>query len=195
MESVFYKYGHKKRIPVSYLFLELFAKSIENFGHAADDDAAQLVQPVLTSLGYNPPFKEETIIDILTDIDSLRKSHGEREKSKKGGKGGKRTFGSEFIGWFSRLDIEQTILLLADFDFDKAFKIYSEVPATIVDKMIETKMGYEWTWAESNFEAVVYGMGGSFKGGGSKPDQSFEAPKNETDKVERDAALKKMGFM
>lgn len=190
MESVFYKHRFSNRLPVTYLFLELFTKSIENSG---SEDVVAVLEPVLVKLGHKPPFSETMITDILKEIDSLRKESDGKSKGKSGGS--KRSFGSEFIKWFGRLDIEQTILLLVNFDFEKAYKLYSEVPASVVDRMIETKMGYEWTHAENNFEAVVYGMGGSFKGGSKDADKSFEEPKTQADQVARDEGLKSMGFM
>jgi hypothetical protein len=99
------------------------------------------------------------------------------------------------VKWFGKLDMEQTLLLIADYDFEKAKQLYCEVPAEVVDELIDIRMGYEWTQAEAKFEAVLFGMGGKIKGGSSDGDQSFNAPKNEADKQQQEAALKKLGFM
>lgn len=196
MESVFYKYKYKKRFPVTYLFLELFTKSLENSD--ADADVITVLLPVLAALDIKPPIPEEVIHGILEDLDEHRKKTAERSGKGAAGKGGKRTFGKEFIKWFSGLDVEQTLLLVTNFDYEAAYKIYSEVPISFVDKMIRTKLSYDWTIAEKDFEAVVFGMGGSIKGGtsgGGGEGQTFEAPKNKEEEVSRNAALKKLGFM
>jgi hypothetical protein len=190
MESVFYKYGHKKRFPVSYLLLELFAKSIEKYGDEAE--VSEVLPPVLSALGIDPPYTEEFIAEVITDISELQESKSEKKGS--GKSSGKRTFGKEFIKWFGSLDIDQTLLLLTNYDFDAAYKIYSTLPASLVDKMIDTKMGYEWTHAEAAFEAVIFGMGGSIKGGSSDPDKTTEEPKTKAEEDARLAQLKRMGF-
>jgi len=189
MESVFYKYGHKKRFPVSYLFLELFSKSVEKYGD--DADMSEVIPPVLSALGIDPPYSEEMIIGIVYDLKELQDS---RPKGKSNKSSGKRTFGREFIKWFGNLDIDQTLLLLTGYDFDAAYKIYSELPASLVARMIDTKMGHEWTHAEASFEAVIFGMGGSIKGGKSDADKTTDAPKTKAEEDARLAQLKKMGF-
>ena len=175
MESVFYKYGYKKRFPVTYLFLELFSKSVQN-SDPENEDITDVLLPVLSALGEKPPYEEEFLTEILQDMDEYRKS--KEGKSEPKSKSGKRQFGTEFINWFSKLDTEQILLLITDFDYEKAYKLYSETPVSLVDKMIETKLSYEWTKAEKDFEAVIFGMGGSVKGGATG-DKSFDAPKTE----------------
>lgn len=187
MESVFYRYGFKKRFPVTYLFLELFAKSLEN--SESDADISEVLLPVLSALGYQPPFKEELLIGILKDLEELQKT----KEEKSGGsakKSGKRSFGSEFLKWYTSLDTDQSLLLVTNFNYDAAYDLYSKVPAFLVDKIIETKLGYEWNKAEKDFEAVVFGMGGSIKGGG---DKTFDN-KTEEGKKAMEAQLKNLGF-
>lgn len=191
MESVFYKYGYKKRFPVTYLFLELFSKSVEN-SDADNEDITDILLPVLTALGKKPPYSEEFLTHILQDMDEYRRSKEGKDTSP--APKGKRQFGTEFIKWFAKLETDQILILITDFDFDKAYKIYSEVPVMFVDKMIETKLSYEWTKAEKDFEAVVFGMGGSIKGK-SSDSGGFSVPKSEEELKQRNAALKQLGFM
>lgn len=191
MESVFYKYGYKKRFPVSYLFLELFAKKLET--SEPDADITDILEPVLSALGHQPPHKEEFLLGILAELKEIQEKNS-GTKAVKPTSGGKRTFGKEFLNWFSGLDQVQALLVLTNYDFDAAYKIYSTVPALLVDKMIQTKIGYEWTQAEANFEAVIFGMGGSIKGG-SKDNKMHEPPKTKEAEKSRDANLKKLGFM
>jgi len=190
MESVFYRYGFKKRFPVTYLFLELFTKSYEN---SESEDVTEILLPVLDALGHKPPYDEQFLVDILKDMDELQKVKAEQAKGGKRNSSNKRSFGSEFLKWYTQLDTEQTLLLLTGFDFGAAYRLYSEVPALIVDSMIQTKLGYEWNTAEKDFEAVVFGMGGSIKGGTKNADQVFEN-KTEDGAAEMQAQLKKMGF-
>mgnify|MGYP001413970052 CR=1 FL=1 len=190
MESVFYRYGFKKRFPVSYLFLELFAKKLEN--SEPDTEVRDILEPVLSALGHDGPHTEEFLMQVLEDLKEIQDVKSGDAPVKQ--KGGKRTFGQEFIKWFASLDQAQALIVLTDYDFDKAYKLYSTVPALLVDKMIQTRIGYEWTQAEANFEAVIFGMGGSIKGGG-KADKSHEAPKTKEAETARNADLKKLGFM
>jgi len=189
MESVFYKYGFKKRFPVTYLFLELFAKSIEN--SESDAEVAEVLLPVLSALGKEPPYDESFLITIMEDLTELQKVKSEKQGSGKK-PSNKRSFGSEFLKWYTALDTDQALLLLTGFDYDAAYNLYSKVPALVVDQMIETKLGYEWNSAEKDFEAVVFGMGGSIKGGSDK-DKTFE---NKTEKgmEAMTAQLKNLGF-
>lgn len=189
MESVFYRYGFKKRFPVTYLFLELFSKSLEN--SESEAQVADVLLPVLSALGYEPPHEESMLIEILKDLDELQtikkeKSSGPNKKS------GKRSFGTEFLKWYTSLDTDQALLMMTNFNYEAAYNLYSKVPALLVDKMIETKLGYEWNSAEKDFEAVVFGMGGSIKGG-SDSDKTFDN-KTETGSKAMENQLKKLGF-
>lgn len=191
MESVFYKYGYKKRFPVTYLFLELFTKSLEN--SESDASIEEVLLPVLSSLGKKPPYDEAFLEQVLNDLHDFRKAKDEAVRESKSSSDSKRTFGKEFLKWFSQKDTEEILFLLTSYDFNLAYKIYSEVPVTAVEKMIKTKLGYEWTVAEKDFEAVVYGMGGSLKGG-SSGGKTFSQPKTEEEEKVMANQLKKLGF-
>lgn len=190
MESVFYKYGHKKRFPVTYLFLELFGKSVEKSGGEGDIESVLL--PVLSALKIKPPYHELMIQQILNDMEEIQKFGSEKPPESSNGK---RTFGKEFIKWFSSLDIEKNLLLLSDYDFNKAYKLYSETPVLAIAQMTEVKLGYEWAKAEASFEAVIFGMGGSISGG-SDTGNTIDMTKETTDseRQQQEAAIKRMGF-
>lgn len=189
MDSVFYKYRHKKRFPITYQFLELFAKSVDN--NNRDAEVQELLLPVLSALGYKPPYDESFVVEVLEQLSEVQKVKSEMKKGKNGSK---RSFGSEFIKWFARLDIEQILFLLSEYDFDKAGHLWASTPVLAVDRMMETKMEYEWQVASKDFEAVIFGMGGKIKGGASDGEKIHDAPKNAGEDSQRKSTLKGLGF-
>lgn len=193
MDSVFYKYGHKKRFPVTYLFLELFSKSVENSDNS-EMSVAEAITLVLAALDVRDP-DTELLTQIAEDITAIEETIRKKQSTAKPTSNKGRNFGTEFLKWFNKMGTEQVLLLLADFDYTRAVQLYCEVPAEVVDRMVELKLGYEWTHAEAQFEAVLFGMGGKIKGGSSDADKSFDEPKSDADDAARNAALKNLGFM
>lgn len=189
MESVFYKHHYKKRFPITYQFLELFANSVDN--NSEDAEVHEVLTPVLSALGHKPPYREEFILEVVEQLTYVQKAKSE---VKAGKPASGRSFGTEFIQWFSKLDVSQIMFLLSDYDFEKAANIYNTTPVLVVDKMMELKMEHEWQIACKDFEAVIFGMGGKIKGGAGEDDKMHEAPKTEVEEKQRASSLKRLGF-
>lgn len=103
----------------------------------------------------------------------------------------KQVFGTSLSDYLSSLDGEQLCFFLADFDPVLARKLYCEVDMRVVMTAAKEKMGYTAELSGVWFEAVLFGMGGSYKGNG---------PKDEVIDLSADAnagraQLKKLGLM
>jgi hypothetical protein len=193
MESVFYKYGHKKRIPVSYLFLELLSKSVENSD--SNEDLRHVLEPVLSSLGVNPPYSDELLLEITEDLKEVQEAKvSSSPPAPKPSSSRDRRFGEEFVGWFRGLNIDVSLYLLTHYDFQKACDLYCHTPVLVVDKMLTTKFEHEWNSLEAGFESVVLGMGGKIKKSSAAAKETFAIPKDEVEEQKRNQQLKKLGF-
>lgn len=76
----------------------------------------------------------------------------------------KKSFGGRFSEWLEKLDATETCILVADFDPEKARNLYTKVDRTLVIKLAEVKIHCMQETANTQFEAVLFGMGGGYKG-------------------------------
>lgn len=189
-ESVFYRHTHKQQFPVSYLFLELLARSAEK---SESGTLLDVIAPVLTALGQKPPFKEEFLADILREVLEIKKDK-EQASAKRSGPAPKgRSVGSELSKWIGGLDIEEALLMSCDYDYDKAADLYCNKPVKVVDSIISLRAQQEWQRAMVVFESVVFGTGGKMKGGTSDSTSVMTAA-SENSQREMESKLKSLGF-
>ncbi len=190
MPSSFYSQRVLKRFPVSYLFLEVFASLCEK---SSAISAPEAIASTLQSLGVKPPYTPELLSGIAEDLEAIRRSK-ESSKSSKPSKGrGGRSVGSEMLGWLGSLDLETTLLIASDYDYEAAAKLYSECPVQVVDRIVSTRIEAETHRINAMFEAIVFGTGGKMKGG-SPADKVMDASAPEAN-ADVQAQLKKFRFM
>lgn len=190
MSSFFYRYTFKKRFPVTFLFLELFANSARN---SESGDISNAIKPVLLALGHKPPYSDTLLSEIIEDMLEVKAQHEKTRPTKKSSPN-QRGMASELMKWVAGLEVQSLLLVLCDYDFERASKLYCETPALVVGRMIELRSEQEWHRAQAVFDAVVFGTGGKMKGGSSENVKIMDAATAEK-KAEMEQGLKRLGFM
>ncbi len=158
---MFYKTRFERPFPVSYLLIERLTellKSAEEGGRSTEDcislamiEVLQIESPSVEDMEY-----------VLQRLDSLSRigvdaSAEDRQEQRK-------TFGSQFMVWLRSLSPASLCLYAAGFDMDKAEKYYCRWDQDDVLELARLKMEHEWERAVVEYESVLYGMGGSYKG-------------------------------
>lgn len=194
-DSSFYTYKFRNRFPVSYLFLEIFGKVAEN---SPDLTIAQQLGNALTLLGHPGPHTDELLIGIVDDMQALRDDRAARAAKARPSGSGKSAAGpgAGLSKWIAARDMEALLLITTNFDFDAAYRLYSDLPAMLVDRIVSDRIEMEIQRVGATFESVVFGTGGSMKGGTSE-EKVMDASAADTGQMSQDtkAALRSMGFM
>lgn len=195
-DSSFYTYKFRNRFPVSYLFLEIFGKVAEN---SPDLTISQQLNLALDALGKVGPYPDELLIGIVEDMQALRDDRAARAAKAKPARQGKGSSGpgAGLSKWIAERDMEALLLITTNFDFDAAYRLYAEIPALLVDRIVSDRIEMEIQRVGATFESVVFGTGGSMKGGSSADEKVMDASAVETGQMSQEtkAALRSMGFM
>lgn len=103
----------------------------------------------------------ETILRVLDE------ASGDVPKPPTGGFQ-KKLFGTGFMDYLSKLDGARMCFYLADFDPEKAKRFYCEIDSKLISEAAKEKIGLTSEENGVAYEAVLFGMGGSYKGHGPK---------------------------
>lgn len=76
----------------------------------------------------------------------------------------RKAHGGFLIDWISSLEAWQLCLFVADFDLSEARRLYCKEDKWTVMQASELKGAYTWEQARAAHEAVLFGMGGGYKG-------------------------------
>jgi hypothetical protein len=93
---------------------------------------------------------------VLERINSLQTPSENKPKSLK------KSFGTSYADWLGKLTATESCLYLADFDIEKALKLYWEEDFTLVQKAFETKAAHASQLSLIQLEASMYGFGGKY---------------------------------
>ncbi len=179
MGSIFYKQrrSHKaNEIPITFLLLEV----IENMQDSLEGaEVFTALESALDWAGLTPEggLTKEPALSLITRIEGISKSVENDKPAKSGGiekalKGaGKRAFGTEYLKWFTNLPIAEKCLYAADYDVNKARHLYCELDKELSEEIIKAVFDEKFSTLQAHYEAVVFGMGGTFGGGGSSVEE------------------------
>lgn len=92
----------------------------------------------------------------------------------------KKSYGTDFVQMLQESSMDQLLLMLCDYNVEKADYLYSEVDRDHVDIMIDHYIKKEMEKHKINMEGCLYGFGGSYSGD-SKSGSSSPAPSNNDD--------------
>ncbi len=188
MATSFLTYRHHNQYPVTYLFLEVFA----SFAQKSDESSASdVLTSTLESLGVPKPYTEEFLTSIALELTAIRDARS-KQKPPAPQKDPGRSPGSEMLKWLSALDIESILLFVCEYDYERAYKMYSTIPVLMVDSIVEKRVELEKHRIDSTFESVVYGFGGNMKS--SSPGETIDVS-NVADSPSAAEQLKKFKFM
>ncbi len=77
-------------------------------------------------------------------------------------RGSKRAFGTEFLSRFENLTLPEKCLYASGYNFEEARLLYCVYDKDIASEVIRHKLENDMAKSQMDFEAVVFGMGGSF---------------------------------
>lgn len=176
MPSVFRELG----VCLPFLFYEIL-KELGSKGVSQDTVAEAYLQ----TFGKAP--SEEEVLVILDRL--IKEANGKPEPSHRGAS--KRSFGTTFSQFLSSMDGERLCFLLADHDPVKAKELYCTVDMALVSAAAREKVGYLAELTGVWYEAVLFGMGGHYKGSGPN-DNTYDISENPGGAKQR---LSKLGLM
>lgn len=155
-------FRHSHKHPVSFLFLEILREFV-----AANPETTLgvAIQVVCQELNYTAPDLDQ----IAERLQVPEKS----EASPSGSKSDKKSFGSGYLEWMQKQTPDVQCLIASRFDVRKAEYLYSRVDKNVAEDVLRAFTEHDWQQAVLNFEASMFGFGGSYGGGkGSKGSDS-----------------------
>jgi hypothetical protein len=157
--------AHLPELPLSYGLESLIRDKIE------ENDGAITVEGLATCALRLWPEKvvqqhiEDLSLRFVNRVERLAKARAETEDSKEPS-GSKKTFGSTLEDWTQTLDPTGLCLYLADYDPERAHRLYWWVEADLLEMTLKSKLRFESVKHSNAREAAIYGFGGSYEGDG-----------------------------
>lgn len=166
MPSVFYP---STSTPLPFLFYEAITVIQEKDNEielgTVIQQAHQICYPALT----NPTTEQvESIAKRLVEEAKEAKEKATQEagpfKREKPPEAKRKAHGGFLLDWISSLEAYQLCLFVADFSLVEARRLYCTEDKWAVLAASELKGAYTWEQARATHEAVLFGMGGGYKG-------------------------------
>ena len=162
MPSIFLRNLNEKPVVVSFLFFEVLGAICEKdpdieMGELIATGLVQTNQRTVQEIQSNP----DIIAYAASRMDLTGKSVAEDQQKPHSRK---RQYGGQFIHWFENLSAEEKCLFAADYDYDKARFLYCDIDRGDACEIIRAKFDLVFETGILDFEATVFGMGGSFGG-------------------------------
>lgn len=148
-------------LPLSYGLESLIRDKIE------ENDGAITVEALATCALRLWPEKvvqqhiEDLSLRFVHRVERLAKAKTETGDGKESSQP-KRTFGSNLDEWTQTLDPTGLCLYLADYDPERAHRLYWWVEADLLELTLKSKLRFESVKHSNAFEAVMYGFGGGY---------------------------------
>lgn len=170
---------------LSFYFYEVIAEIVKRSPEM--EVRAALQEALETTHGRAPTRKEVEQAAIRLQEDS-RKDGSEGNESSTAHKKG---FAGGLFDWIQSLNAEDTCILVAEYDPDKAKHLYTKVDRDLVLAMAKVKTNLIRETAVVQFEAVLFGMGGGYKGHTAQDGQVINLSEMDHDPT----ILKQLGMM
>lgn len=169
MSTIFYKHLASKKageIPLTFLMIEVLELMQDSLGEMNNYAALQLAAEWSGVLGSGEALSEEQADSLLRRIVEPAKAAMEAGKEKPVKlQSSKRTFASEFLKSYEKLSLQDKCLHAAGYDFELARCLYCVYDKSVSEEIIRKHFDMEFSRMQVGYEAVVFGMGGSFGGG------------------------------
>ena len=78
------------------------------------------------------------------------------------------SLGTAYLKWIRKLDFQQMCLFLGKYNLSEARRLYTEVDMEDVSRMYADRVAYDFEVARLQFEASMFGFGGSYGGDKAK---------------------------
>lgn len=157
-------YG-KGWVPIPFLFNDYLAQVSEN-----DPD---ITVAAAVRLAYALAVRELTQDELEGLVARLQKRSSEppsEQPKNAASPDGKKYWGSNLAEWSLSSSTFDICCYVADYDVEKARKLYCETDSELVYELAKVKYAKDYEFARANFEAAVYGFGGGFDGNAGNAD-------------------------
>lgn len=161
--------AHLPELPLSYGLESLIRDKIE------ETDGVITVEGLAAcALRLHPEKVVQQHIGDLSQrfvdrVERLAKARAETKDSEEPPQT-KKTFGSTLEDWTQTLDPTGLCLYLADYDPERAHRLYWWVEADLLELTLKSKLRFESIKHSNAREAAIYGFGGSYEGDDGKPE-------------------------
>lgn len=155
-------------VALTFLLIEI----LEQMQEALDGmDSYQALQVACEWAGLVPPgevLSEDQAESLLQRM--VPKGVDQEVKSEDKPRSGKRTFATEFLKYYEKLSLQDKCLFAAGYDFEVARLLYCVYDKAVTEEIIKKQFDDEFARMQVGYEAVVFGMGGSFGSGSREPE-------------------------
>lgn len=138
---------------ITLLFKELLAEIV---GQQPDLELGIALLLACKEAGMDPDQVDLEALAVRLQPKDDEKPKGPRRK----GNG----FGAKFTEWVEGLKSDQLCLWAADYDLEKARKLYCEVDIDDLRTIFDMKIGQTWQDYRTRYEACLLGFGGKLEG-------------------------------
>lgn len=148
-------------LPLSYGLESLIRDKIEENDGAITVEALATCALRLWPENVVQQHIEDLSLRFVHRVERLAKAKTEAGDSKESSEP-KRTLGSNLEEWTHTLDPTGLCLYLADYDPERAHRLYWWVEADLLELTLKSKLRFESVRHTNAFEAAMYGFGGSY---------------------------------
>lgn len=156
-------------IPLTFLLIEVIEQMQDKLGGL---DAYQALQIACDWAGLTEQgslITEKQAESLLQRITAGAAAGAEKPAQSESRRPSKRTFAAEFLKYYEKMPLQDKCLMAANYDFEVARKLYCVYDKEVSESIIRRHFDTEFARMQVGYEAVVFGMGGSF-GGSSQPE-------------------------
>lgn len=187
MSSIFLRNLKERKVTVSFLFYEVLGALLDKdpdleIGSLVATGLVQTGQVTVEQLRADP----EIVSYAISRMDITRQ---QIEESDRKSRSRKRQYGEQFVSWFENLGPVEKCLFASDYDYDKSRKLYCDMDRSDACEIVKAKFELQFEVGIMNFEATVFGMGGSF-GNATAPGKVTDFAVPEMSESQLDASAK-----
>lgn len=174
MSTIFYKQLTSQKageIPLTFLLIEVLELMQESMEGMSTYDALQAAAEWAGLLEPGQAMTGEQAASLLARISEKPEKAAEAASDKPAKPpSSKRTFASEFLKHYDKLTLQDKCLYTADYDFEVARTLYCVYDKAVSEEIIRKRFDTDFAKMQVGYEAVVFGMGGSFGNGSREPE-------------------------
>jgi hypothetical protein len=153
-------------LPLSFGLEALIAERIGQDGHISAQTIAECALRLWPEKVVQQHL-EDLSARFIQRVERMAKSREEPDKGK-GSENPKRNLGANLQEWTQSLDHTGLCLYLADYDPERAHRLYWRVEADLLELTLHAKLRFESTKHLNAHEAALYGFGGSYADDGEE---------------------------
>jgi len=159
-----------KEIPLTFLLIEVLGLMQESIDELGVYDTLTIALRWAGLLTEGEELTEGQAHALLDRINQGAEQGGGEEPRSQAPRSTKRTFASEFVKTYGKMSVADKCLYAAGYDFEVARQLYCVYDKELSEEIIKSRFDADFARMQVSYEAVVFGMGGSFGGSSSNAD-------------------------